>query len=63
MPVLSEIVMAKKGDARVLVTLACQVCRERTYNTSKNKRNTTDRVEFNKYCPRCQSHQVYKEIR
>ena len=55
--------MAKKGDARVFVTLACQVCRERTYHTSKNKRNTTDRVEFNKYCPRCQSLQVYKEIR
>ena len=55
--------MAKKGDARVFVTLACQVCRERTYHTSKNKRNTTARVEFNKYCPRCQSHQVYKEIR
>ena len=31
--------MAKKGEARVLVTLACPDCKERNYATQKNKRN------------------------
>ncbi len=54
--------MAKKGD-RVLITLQCTDCRERTYNSSKNRRNDTQRLERRKYCPRCRSHQVHRETR
>ncbi|MCS7206331.1 MAG: 50S ribosomal protein L33 [Dehalococcoidia bacterium] len=54
--------MAKKGD-RVLITLACTVCRERNYLTSKNKRNDPDRLERKKFCPRCRQHQPHREVR
>ncbi|MFN8639816.1 MAG: 50S ribosomal protein L33 [Dehalococcoidia bacterium] len=51
-----------KGD-REHITLACTVCRSRTYHTSKNKRNTTERVELKKYCPRCRVAQPHRETR
>ncbi len=54
--------MAKKGD-RVTVTLACPTCRQRNYTTYKNKRNDSDRLEQNKYCPRCRSHTAHRETR
>ena len=38
---------------RVKVTLACTECKQRNYNTVKNKKNTTDRIEMNKYCKFC----------
>ena len=45
--------MAKKNENRVLVTLVCDECKEQNYTVSKNKKNTTERLELNKYCPRC----------
>ena len=53
--------MAKKGENRELVTLKCPNCGERNYRKSKNKRNTTERLELNKYCPRCNMHTAHKE--
>ena len=55
--------MAKKGENRVLITLACGECRERTYHSEKNRRNDTARLELNKYCPRCRKKQLHREIR
>lgn len=56
--------MAKKsGEARTLITLGCSECRERTYHTEKNRRNDAQRLELRKYCPRCRSHQVHREVR
>jgi len=54
--------MAKKQD-RVLVTLACSDCHERTYSTEKNKRNDTGRLELNKFCPRCGVRRTHREVR
>lgn len=53
--------MAKKGENRELVTLKCTVCNEKNYRTQKNKKNTTERLELNKYCPRCKKHTAHKE--
>ena len=53
--------MAKKGEARELVTLKCSVCKSENYRVSKNKKNTTDRLELNKYCPKCKKHTAHKE--
>ena len=36
---------------RDIVTLACTVCKRRNYSTTKNKKKTTDRLEFSKYLP------------
>lgn len=54
--------MAKKED-RLVITLACPDCRERSYTTTKNRRNDPDRLELNKYCPRCRQHRVHREVR
>ena len=32
---------------RVKITLACTECKQRNYNTMKNKKNTPDRLEMN----------------
>lgn len=51
--------MAK--DDRISITLKCTECGEENYLTSKNKRNDADRLEKNKYCPRCHKVTVHKE--
>ena len=53
--------MAKKGEARTGITLKCTVCWEQNFRTEKNKKNTTDRLELNKFCSKCQKHTVHKE--
>ena len=35
---------------RPFITLECSVCHARNYTTSKNPRNTTDRIELKKFC-------------
>jgi large subunit ribosomal protein L33 len=53
----------KKGEARIIIYLACVECKERTYTTTKNKKNDPQRMEFTKYCPRCRRHTVHKEAK
>ena len=33
------------------------------YTTTKNRRNTPDRLEVKKYCPNCNVHASFKEIK
>jgi large subunit ribosomal protein L33 len=54
--------VAKKED-RAVITLACTDCRSRTYTTLKNRRNDPERLELNKFCPRCRQHRAHREIR
>lgn len=51
------------GTNRVLVTLACADCKRRNYHTSKNKKNTSARLELKKYCRWCRGHRVHREAR
>ncbi len=39
----------------VKITLACTECKQRNYNTTKNKKNNPDRLEMKKYCRFCRS--------
>ena len=48
---------------RVIITLECTECKRRNYTTTKNKRNTTERIELKKYCSFCQGHKVHKETK
>lgn len=41
--------------------LKCTVCGEENYLANKNKRLHPDRVEYKKYCPRCNKKTVHKE--
>ena len=54
--------MARRAD-RILVALACNECRERSYHTEKNRRNDPDRLTLKKYCPRCRVHTEHRETR
>ena len=48
---------------RVKITLRCNECKQRNYNTMKNKKNTPDKLELNKYCPFCRKHTVHSETK
>jgi large subunit ribosomal protein L33 len=48
---------------RDIITLACTECKHRNYTTTKNKKNTPDRLEFKKYCPFCRIHTPHKETK
>ena len=54
-----------KGGAvmRTKITLACSECKQRNYNTFKEKKNTPDRVELSKYCRFCRKHTVHRETK
>ncbi|MGI8499973.1 MAG: 50S ribosomal protein L33 [Hassallia sp.] len=64
--------MAKSKGARIIVTLECTECRSNTdkrspgvsrYTSTKNRRNTTNRLELSKFCTHCNKHTVHKEIK
>ena len=60
--------MAKKGN-RVQVILECTEQKESgvagmsRYITTKNKKNTPDRLEMKKFCPRCRKYTVHNETK
>ncbi|MEF9878614.1 MAG: 50S ribosomal protein L33 [Clostridia bacterium] len=49
--------------ARSKVMLSCTVCKQRNYNSMKNKKNTPDRIELNKYCRFCKKHTPHRETK
>ena len=51
------------AEARVKVVLACTECKQRNYNTTKNKKNDPDRIEMMKYCRFCKKHTLHKETK
>lgn len=64
--------MAKQKGSRMLVTLECGECRQKLlkrthgvsrYLSSKNKRNTLEKLELEKYCKYCNKHTIHKEIK
>ena len=69
--------MAKNKGTRIIVTLKCTECntsitqtetqsrtsKQIAYTTKKNRRNTPDRIELRKFCPKCNRHTLHKEIK
>ena len=62
--------MAKKSKGnRVQVILECTEHKASgmpgtsRYITTKNKKNSPDRLEMNKYCPFCRKHTVHNETK
>jgi large subunit ribosomal protein L33 len=58
-----EVSRGMASDKRVKVTLACSDCKQRNYNTMKNKKNDPDRLEMSKYCRFCKKHTSHRETR
>ena len=54
--------MAKAG-IREKIILACEVCKQRNYNTMKNKKNDPERLGMMKYCRFCRKHTNHKETK
>jgi len=58
-----------KAVNRMQVYLECASCRTSgmpgvsRYTTTKNKRNTTDRLELKKYCRFERKHTIHREIK
>ena len=48
---------------RESITLACTECKQRNYETSKNKKTNSERIELNKYCKFCKKHTAHKETK
>lgn len=46
---------------REKIKLVCSVCLSRNYTTTKQKLNSTDRLEIKKYCKHCKTYTVHKE--
>ena len=51
------------NDVRVKVTLSCTECKQRNYNTTKNKRNNSERLELKKYCRFCKKETLHRETK
>ena len=45
------------------ITLKCTECSSENFRTEKNKKNTTDRLELNKFCPKCRKNTLHKETK
>jgi large subunit ribosomal protein L33 len=48
---------------RDTIILACGECKRRNYNTTKNKKKTTERLELKKFCPFCRTHTAHRETK
>ncbi|MEW6505965.1 MAG: 50S ribosomal protein L33 [Chloroflexota bacterium] len=48
---------------RSILMLACTECKRRNYSTTKNKRNTPDKLELKKYCRFCRKQTVHRETK
>lgn len=48
---------------RTICTLECSACKNRNYSTTKNKRTTTEKLQFSKYCRFCKKHTLHKETK
>jgi len=46
---------------RVKITLVCSECKQRNYDTVKNKKNDPDRLVMKKYCKFCRKHTEHRE--
>ena len=48
---------------RTKVTLAWTECKQRKYDSMKNKKNDPDRLEMKKYCKFCKKHTLHRETK
>ncbi len=48
---------------RTRITLSCTECKNRNYDTMKDKKTHPDRLEMKKYCRFCKRHTTHKETK
>ena len=57
------LIFIEVSGMRENIQLECTTCKKMRYTSTKNKRNTPDRLEFRKYCKFCRSHQPFRETK
>ena len=45
------------------IRLACNDCKQRNYDTTKNKSKHKERLEVKKFCSTCRKHTAHREAR
>ena len=55
--------MAKKNTKRKLVGMVSEESNHRTYYTTKNTQNTTEKLTLKKYDPKLKKHVTYTETK
>ena len=53
----------RRWKMRTRITLACTECKNRNYDTKKDKKLHPDRMETKKYCRFCRKHTLHKETK
>jgi large subunit ribosomal protein L33 len=48
---------------RDLITFQCTTCKRRNYVSTKNRKKTTEKLEFKKFCRWCRTHTAHKETK
>ncbi|HEX2225566.1 MAG TPA: 50S ribosomal protein L33 [Gammaproteobacteria bacterium] len=48
---------------RELIGLACDKCKRKNYTSTKNRKTTTEKLAFKKYCAACRAHTQHREIK
>ena len=52
-----------KNENRQFFGLKCTVCGHEIRQKKKNKKNTPDKMEIKKYCPKCRKVTAFKETK
>ena len=48
---------------RDIIQLQCTECKRKNYTTTKNKKTTSGKLEFKKFCRFCGGHKLHKEAK
>jgi len=46
---------------REIISLVCSQCKSKNYYTTKNKKVKKDKLQLNKFCPKCNKHTLHVE--
>lgn len=56
-----EVIFSMAKEGRSEFVLACTECKMQNYINSKNKKTHSAKVEWKKYCPRCNKSTLHRE--
>ena len=62
-PFFGDLKVLEDITMRTRITLACTDCKNRNYDTTKDKKTHPDRMEIKKYCKFCRKHTIHKETK
>ncbi len=48
---------------RDIILFQCTECKNKNYSSTKNKKNTPDKLQLKKYCRHCRKHTMHKETK